>query len=65
MTVIHQEEQMLARIRSIAVAFFILLGCIPAVFADPGARTVKYAETDIIPVHAKIRFSTLIVLASE
>lgn len=33
-----------------------------AVDADSGARTVKYAETDIIPVHAKIRFSTLIVL---
>lgn len=30
--------------------------------ADSGARTVKYAESDIIPVHAKIRFSTLIVL---
>ncbi len=30
--------------------------------ADPGARTVKYAETDIIPIYAKIRFSTLIVL---
>src|SRR5260370_6935574 len=34
----------------------------PAVHADSGARTVKYAETDIIPIHAKIRFSTLIVL---
>ncbi len=57
---------MLSRIRSIAVAFLVVLGCIPAVFADPGARTVKYAETDIIPVRAKIRFSTLIVLpASE
>src|SRR3984885_7747156 len=30
--------------------------------ADSGARKVQYAETDIIPVHAKIRFSTLIVL---
>lgn len=33
-----------------------------AVQADSGARTVKYAEADIIPIHAKIRFSTLIVL---
>jgi len=32
------------------------------IHADSGARTVKYAETDIIPIHAKIRFSTLIVL---
>jgi type IV secretory pathway VirB9-like protein len=30
--------------------------------ADTGARKVQYAETDIIPVHAKVRFSTLIVL---
>src|SRR6202140_258612 len=38
----------------------------PPSLADSGARTVRYAETDIIPVHAKIRFSTLIVLpASE
>jgi type IV secretion system protein VirB9 len=57
---------MFSRIRFIAVALFVVLGCIPAVFADSGARTVKYAEIDIIPVHAKIRFSTLIVLpASE
>ncbi len=34
----------------------------PAVHADSGSRTVKYAETDIIPIRAKIRFSTLIVL---
>src|ERR1700688_1081520 len=33
------------------------------VFADPGgARTVKYSQQDIIPVRAKLRFSTLIVL---
>ena len=34
--------------------------------AETGARTVQYAETDIVQIHAKIRFSTLIVLpASE
>jgi len=38
------------------------LGAPPEVHADSGARTVKYAETDIIPIRAKIRFSTLIVL---
>jgi type IV secretory pathway VirB9-like protein len=36
-----------------------------ATCADFGARTVEYAETDIIPIHAKIRFSTLIVLPSN
>ena len=40
----------------------LLLFWTPPLHADSGARTVKYAETDIIPIHAKIRFSTLIVL---
>ena len=44
------------------VALSGLFAQTPAVRADSGARTVKYAETDIIPIHAKIRFSTLIVL---
>lgn len=34
----------------------------PCVHAQPGARTVQYAETDIVQIRAKIRFSTLIVL---
>ena len=46
----------------LVVAFAGLFARPPAVHADSGARTVKYAETDIIPIHAKIRFSTLIVL---
>ena len=33
-----------------------------ALFATDLARTVRYAQTDIIPIHAKVRFSTLIVL---
>jgi type IV secretory pathway VirB9-like protein len=33
--------------------------------ADSGARTVQYAETDIIPIHAKVHFSTLIVLPAD
>ena len=36
------------------------------VLADPGgARTVKYSQQDIIPVRAKLRFSTLIVLPQK
>ena len=59
---------MLSRIPRRAVVLSLLLTCAgmlawsPASHADSGARTVKYAETDIISVHAKIRFSTLIVL---
>jgi len=42
-----------------------MLICSPSLHADSGARTVKYAETDIVAIHAKIRFSTLIVLPVE
>ena len=51
-------------------SFFLFLACLPAVpvpraSANSEARTVQYAETDIIPIHAKVRFSTLIVLPSN
>ena len=46
---------------------FLLLyaGAAPFVRADNGARVVKYAESDIIPIRAKVRFSTLIVLPAD
>jgi type IV secretory pathway VirB9-like protein len=34
----------------------------PALAATEGARVVKYSKEDVIPIHAKLRFSTLIVL---
>src|SRR5215469_13576491 len=48
-------------------SFFLFLAClavvpVPRVSANSEARTVQYAETDIIAIHAKVRFSTLIVL---
>lgn len=47
---------------SLLLAFaWALTWTLPA-HAAPSARTVQYAETDIVPIHAKIRFSTLIVL---
>lgn len=30
-----------------------------------GARRVQYSQTDVVPIHAKVRFSTLIVLPAE
>jgi len=33
--------------------------------AEDGARVVKYAKEDIVPVRAKLRFSTLIVLPDD
>ena len=46
----------------LAALSFISIDVSP-VLADPGgARTIKYSQQDIIPVRAKLRFSTLIVL---
>src|SRR6266566_2950384 len=46
----------------LAALFFISIEVSP-VLADPGgSRTIKYSQQDIIPVRAKLRFSTLIVL---
>ncbi len=59
---------MLSRISRFAKLGSLLFTCVAMLalpqptHADSGARTVKYAETDIIAIHAKIRFSTLIVL---
>ncbi len=40
--------------------------CPPAlVHAESAARIVKYSQTDIIPIRAKLRFSTLIVLPAD
>ena len=44
----------------ITFCFFLLEAT--RALADPGARTVKYSQQDIISVRAKLRFSTLIVL---
>jgi type IV secretory pathway VirB9-like protein len=46
---------------------FLLLfaGARPFVHADSGARVVRYSDNDIIPIRAKVRFSTLIVLPAD
>jgi type IV secretion system protein VirB9 len=46
--------------RFVVLLLFGLLARLPAL-AD-GARVVKYSKEDVVPVHAKLRFSTLIVL---
>jgi type IV secretion system protein VirB9 len=43
----------------------LLAGVGAASAAELGARVVKYSREDIVPVHAKLRFSTLIVLPDE
>jgi type IV secretory pathway VirB9-like protein len=51
----------------LAVLFLALgvLGPLPAQAATDAARVVKYSKEDIIPVRAKLRFSTLIVLPED
>jgi type IV secretion system protein VirB9 len=56
---------------TLRVVFALVAIALPLLFltcrahGDPVARTVKYAETDIIAIHGKIRFSTLIVLPAN
>ena len=45
--------------------FFALLLAGATSAEESGARTVKYSKEDVVPVHAKLRFSTLIVLPDE
>lgn len=51
------------RFWSLAVALVSLAPAANA--AETGARVVKYSKEDIVPVHAKLRFSTLIVLPDD
>jgi type IV secretion system protein VirB9 len=46
------------------LALFTLLGVgvVPALSDSEGGRTVKYSQKDVVQIHARIRFSTLIVL---
>src|SRR5437016_13193476 len=46
----------------LAALSFISIDVSPVLADSGGARTVKYSQQDIIPVRAKLRFSTLIVL---
>ena len=47
-----------------ALLFVCLCSC-ALVHADNGVRVVKYSQTDIIPIRARVRFSTLIVLPAD
>ena len=48
--------------RFAALVLFGFLTGLPALAETEGARVVKYGKEDVVPVHAKVRFSTLIVL---
>jgi type IV secretory pathway VirB9-like protein len=53
------------RIRTFLMLFFLLAVPFVASADDDGARVVKYSKEDVVPVHAKLRFSTLIVLPED
>jgi type IV secretion system protein VirB9 len=50
----------------VVLAFLLSPGLVgnPLAAAD-GARVVKYGKEDVVPVHAKVRFSTLLVLPDD
>jgi type IV secretion system protein VirB9 len=53
------------RIRFFLMLLLLLGVSFVATAAGDGARVVKYSKEDVVPVHAKLRFSTLIVLPEE
>lgn len=57
--------KMLFRIVAAGVLGILALGQVPAHAATDAARVVRYAQNDIVPVKAKLRFSTLIILPEK
>jgi len=47
------------------IALLSCLACAATAAGSGGARVVKYSETDIVPIRAKVRFTTLIVLPAQ
>lgn len=47
------------------LVFLFIAALAISAHADSGARVVKYSDTEIIPIRAKVRFSTLIVLPAD
>jgi len=48
--------------RFAVLLLFCFFAGLPALAETSGARVVKYGKEDVVPIHAKLRFSTLIVL---
>jgi type IV secretory pathway VirB9-like protein len=63
-----RRQWQLGFLRTVAIALLSAVGFqgSPAHAAtEAAARVVKYSKEDIVPVHAKLRFSTLIVLPED
>jgi type IV secretion system protein VirB9 len=59
------RKQNLLKFWAAALFAIFVLGQIPAQAATDSARVVKYGQNDIVPVKAKLRFSTLIILPEK
>ena len=62
MTSIKNLKSALRNNLCLAILGLVPLAALPVQAETGGGRTVKYSQQDIVPVHAKVRFSTLIVL---
>src|SRR5258708_12855152 len=61
-----QKHSLFLRILAVIVLGTAAFGAVPTNAAtEAAARVVKYGKEDIVPVHAKLRFSTLIVLPED
>ena len=58
----HRSKIMVARYGLLAALSLLVIAAPPLRADSEGGRTVKYSQKDIVPIRARIRFSTLIVL---
>jgi len=62
----HQSHSSFLRLFAFLVVGTAIFHASPTLAAtETAARVVKYSKEDIVPVHAKLRFSTLIVLPED
>jgi type IV secretory pathway VirB9-like protein len=61
----NQWHRLLVRAFTLSVLSAVTYQASPARASTETARVVKYAKEDIVPVRAKLRFSTLIVLPDD
>ena len=64
-TIQKQSQRVAARFIALITLCAAIFPASPARAATESARVVKYAKEDIVPVRAKLRFSTLIVLPDD
>ena len=65
LTIQKQRQRVLARFIVLIALCAAIFPASPARATTESARVVKYAKEDIVPVRAKLRFSTLIVLPDD